>query len=128
MAKRKPYAVHVLHDADEDLALVRYDGDPDVFTALATKWLAANDYSYAVLPPEPRLYRCNPDFTGEYGWLLGTPDRPGPGTFLGATIRLGRRFECAYCLTYPGHAEDCVTQMSAEQRALITGSNPGSPS
>jgi hypothetical protein len=116
---RKPFAVHRLYDADDAVALVRYDGDPDTFAALATKWLSDNDYPYTVQPPQPRLYRCNPDFTGEYGWLLGEPDHPGPGTFLGAIVKLGRRLSCAYCLMYPEHAEDCVTQMTAEQRAMI---------
>jgi hypothetical protein len=119
MSKRKPFAVHMLSDADDAVALVRYDGDPDVFTALATKWLADHDYPYTVQPPKPRLYRCNPDFTGEYSWLLGEPDHPGPGTFLGAVIRLGRKLQCGYCLTYPGHTDGCVTQMTTEQRAKI---------
>ncbi len=119
---KKPFAVHRLLDADEDVALVRYDGDPDVFTALATKWLADNEYPYAVLPPQPRLYRCNPDFTGEYNWLLGTPERPGPGTFLGATIRLGERFECVDCsAAAPDHFSDCATQKPA-QPPTATGS------
>jgi hypothetical protein len=73
-------------DCDQAVALVRYDGDPDVFAALAAAWLADNDIHRPIEPPKPRLYRCNPDFTGEYGWLLGEPDRPGPGTFLGALI------------------------------------------
>lgn len=111
MAAKMPWAVHRLHDCDDEVALVRYDGDPDTFAALAAWWLADNDYPYAAQPPRPRLYRCNPDFTGEYGWLLGTPDHPGPGTFLGATIRLGRRFECGDRLApSPEHFSGCATQ------------------
>jgi hypothetical protein len=86
--KRAPFAVHRLLDAEPAVALVRYDGDPDVFTALAADWLRDEGIRRPIAPPKPRLYRCNPDFTGKYGWLLGTPDRPGPGTFLGALIEL----------------------------------------
>lgn len=86
----KPYRVHRLHDADDEIALIRYDGDPDTFTALAWRFCIDAEIEDAIQPPQPRLYRCNPDFTGEFRWLIGMPDRRGPGTFLGSTLRLAR--------------------------------------
>lgn len=91
MGRRKPYAVHRLLDAEPDVALIRYDGDPDVFTALATNWLRYEGYDEPIEPPQPRLYRINPCQDYEYSWTLGRPDRRGPGVFLGAVVTLARR-------------------------------------
>lgn len=88
--RRRPFTVHRLIDCEPAVALVRYDGDPDVFAALAATWLAEEEIRRPIEPPKPRLYRCNPDPSGEYGWLLGQPTRPGPGTFLGALIELAK--------------------------------------
>lgn len=88
--RRSPFAVHRLYDAEPAVAVVRYDGDPDVFAALATEWLSSEGIRRPIQPPQPQLYRCNPDPSGEYGWLLGTPRRPGPGTFLGALLELAK--------------------------------------
>lgn len=101
--RRTPFAVHPLIDCGRDVALVRYDGDEDTFTALAAAWLIDESIDRAVEPPQPRLYRCNPTQSDDYGWTLGKPSRPGPGTFLGAIVTLARhpgplgevaRYEC----------------------------------
>lgn len=100
---RTPFAVHRLIDCGRDVALVRYDGDEDTFTALATAWLIDEGIDWPVDAPQPRLYRCNPVQSDEYGWALGRPNRPGPGAFLGAVVTLARhpgpygevsRFDC----------------------------------
>lgn len=94
MAKRTPYAVHRLIDCGRDVALVRYDGDPDVFTALATDWVRSEGYDRPVEPPQPRLYRMNArGHDDEYAWTLGHPKRRGPGVFLGALVTLSRHPE-----------------------------------
>lgn len=90
MAKRKPYAVHRLVDCGRDVALVRYDGDPDVFAALAESWLIDQGIDRSSEPPAPRLYRMNAVQSDEYGWVLGKPDKPGPGVFLGAVLTVAR--------------------------------------
>ncbi|BEL07865.1 hypothetical protein Q0Z83_060560 [Actinoplanes sichuanensis] len=94
--RKSPFRVHQLLDGDDEIGLIRYDGDPDVFTALAWAHCINHEIDSSIMPPTPRLYRCNPDFTGEYGWLLGMPSKPGPGAFLGATIRTARYFEPAW--------------------------------
>jgi hypothetical protein len=80
-------------DSETEIGVVRYDGDPDVFTALAWALAIAQDSDYAVQPPQPRLYRCNPEPTGEYAWWLTPAQQRGRGVFLGATVRPGRYFE-----------------------------------
>jgi hypothetical protein len=90
--KTKPYRVLPVDD-EQTLALVRYDGDPDVFTALAWAYLIENDLDYSIEPPEPRLFRCNPDFTGEYSWLMAEATERGRGVFLGARVDRGEYFE-----------------------------------
>jgi hypothetical protein len=80
-------------DSETEFAVIRYDGDPDVFTALAWAHCITEDIAWSVQPPEPRLYRCNPDYTREYGWLLGLAERRGPGVWMGATVRHGTYFE-----------------------------------
>lgn len=103
---RTPFAVHRLIDGEPAVALVRYDGDPDVFAALAADWLRLEDIHRPVKPPQPRLYRCNPDPTGEFSWTLGTPAQPGPGTFVGALIELAE---------WP--ADVCIDKWTGQQEA-----------
>lgn len=91
MTKRKPFAVHRLIDCGRDVAVVRYDGDPDVFTALAHNWLQYEDYERPIEPPQPRLYRMNACSDYEYSWTLGRPERRGPGVWLGALVTLARQ-------------------------------------
>jgi len=115
MTKRTPFGTHRLLDCEPDVALIRYDGDPDVFTALAWAWLMDEESEsesghYAVEPPRPRLYRFNPTDDPDYSWLLGRPSKPGPGVFTGALLERGRSFRCGYCFAAaPEHEDDCVT-------------------
>ena len=95
MASR-PYAAALAMDDEDAIGVIRYDGDPDVFTALAWKLAIDHDCDYTVRPPEPRLYRVNPDTTGEFSWLLAKADRRGHGVFLGALVRYGRYMEPAW--------------------------------
>ncbi len=90
MPKRKPYAVHRMIDCGRTVALVRYDGDPDVFTALAANWLRYEGIEGSVEPPQPRLYRMNACQSDDWGWTLGEPTKPGPGVFTGALVRMAR--------------------------------------
>lgn len=117
MTPRKAYAVYRLLDCEPDVALIRYDGDPDVFAALAQDWLREEyqdcDRSYSAEPPKPRLYRMNPSSDPDYGWQLGTPAKRGPGVFLGAILTVGRRWNCGYCFApyNEAHADDCATSL-----------------
>jgi hypothetical protein len=88
--RRKAYAVHRLIDCDRDVAVIRYDGDPDVFTALAADWLAREGHECSIEAPQPRLYRMNVCQSDEWGWTLDTPSRRGRGVFLGALVTLAR--------------------------------------
>lgn len=114
--KRKPYKVYSLGDAERHVhAVVRYDGDPDVFTALAGQWMRANldghyDMPIALCPPEPRLYRWNPaDNWSDYPIVLGEPSRPGRGVWTGSLLRVVP-VGCEDCqrMRGRGHAEGCV--------------------
>lgn len=104
MSRRKPAEVYRLFDGDRDVwGVCRYSGDPDEFTALVHEWLIREmdgtfDAPMAVASPKPRLYRMNPDPSGEHGWLLGEPRKRGPGVWTGALVKLvqiGCR-ECQY--------------------------------
>ncbi len=119
MTRRKPYAVHRLIDDGRNVAVIRYDGDPDVFTALAANWLRYEDYDRPIEPPQPRLYRMNPCVDYEYSWTLGRPVRRGPGVWLGALVTLARErgelgpvasFGCWRCEAQPGeqHLAACA--------------------
>lgn len=90
--RRKPFAVHRLLDAGRTVAVVRYDGDPDVFTALAGDWLLRefDEHDRPIEPPQPRLYRMNACADDEYSWSLGRPVRRGPGVWLGALVTFAR--------------------------------------
>ncbi len=91
----KPY--RLLHMDDEDcVAVIRYDGDPDVFTALAWVHCMSEAVDHSIEPPEPRLYRCNPDWTGEYSWLLTPAEERGRGVWLGAKVKTAKWFKPAW--------------------------------
>jgi hypothetical protein len=88
-----PFAVIPLEYEDTGgrppVAVVRYDGDPDVFTALVWSWMRwgyDEDQQSRLLPPEPRLFRWNPDPTHTYGSILARAGRPGRGVWLGAEV------------------------------------------
>jgi hypothetical protein len=89
-------------DSDGDIAVIRYDGDPDVFTALAWAHCIREDIDYSIKPPNPRLYRCNPDNTGEYAWLLAEASTRGRGVWLGALAQGADYFEPAWMRTLTG--------------------------
>ena len=86
---RKSFTVADLDDG----TVIRYDGDPDVFTALF--WAHAIDVGldHSIEPPEPRLWRWNPDPTGEYNALLRPEAKRGPGVWLGALAEVGTWFD-----------------------------------
>lgn len=122
-ARIRPGQVYRLLDfPDGVLAVVRYDGDPDVFTALAHNWLASqwrhpDDEPVAVAPPEPRLYRMNPYQGDDYGWILGEPSRPGRGVWLGALLRTVQ-IGCSICHHLHGrHVAGCL---NADLTGLVT--------
>jgi hypothetical protein len=111
---RKKFQVYWLSEAEPNVhAVVRYDGDPDVFAALAYKWLLLerrHEEPVAVCPPEPRLWRWNPSGHDDPPLYLTERTRPGRGTWLGAllkTVRIG----CSDChrVYASGHAPDCVS-------------------
>lgn len=115
VAKRKPFGVYSLLECEPDVAVIRYDGDPDVFTALAWTWLMDRqdeyeDGHYSVEPPRPRLYRFNPTEHPDYSWKLGHPEKRGAGVFTGSILTRGRSWECAYCFARYDelHQGDCV--------------------
>jgi hypothetical protein len=126
MSKRKPFGTYNLLDCEPDVAVIRYDGDPDVFTALAWIWLMErqgewDDGHYSVEPPQPRLYRFNPTDDPDYSWQLGRPTKRGPGVFTGAVLSRGRSWECGYCFApSPDHFDDCVTHRRAELTKAAT--------
>jgi hypothetical protein len=98
VAKRKPFGVYDLLDDPDDIAVVRYDGDPDTFTAIVWEWMArrhGEGYAdqFSVEPPQPRLYRFNPSSDPDYAWQLGRPDRKGPGVFVGSLLTVRRRWD-----------------------------------
>ncbi|MER7331607.1 MULTISPECIES: hypothetical protein [unclassified Micromonospora] len=94
MTSRKPFAAAPIDDENGRwLGYVRYDGDPDVFTALAWSLGIREGWEHSVQPPTPQLLRVNPDWTGEYAWHLVRADHRGPGVFVGAVIEAGCHYE-----------------------------------
>lgn len=89
---RKPFGIRSMDD-EVDLACVRYDGDPDVYTALYWAMAIDEDINYSIQPPVPGLYRWNPDLSQEFAGLLTPVDKPGRGVFLGAPVKRGTFFE-----------------------------------
>lgn len=88
--KRRPYAVHRISDGDAVVALVRYDGDPDVFTALAWRFLLREGYDSVIEPPRYTGYRCEQSAwnADEYAWIYMERPRGQRGVFGGAEVRL----------------------------------------
>lgn len=91
MPKASPYRVLPMDD-ENCIAVIRYDGDPDVFTALAWAYSIQESTEHSIEPPQPRLYRCNPDFTGEFSWLLYPAEKRGRGVWLGAELTTAQWF------------------------------------
>ena len=65
------------------------EGDREAFARLAAEVLqqigeVPGDYQIA--EPVWRWFRMNPDPTREYRWLLGRPDGPGRGNWMGALV------------------------------------------
>lgn len=120
--ERKPFGVYDLLDSEPEIALIRYDGDPDVFTALAWTWLMKQEDEcesghYSVEPPQARLYRFNPTDDPDYSWTIGRPAQRGPGVFTGAVLTRGKSWRCGYCFAaIPCHEDDCVKAL--RERAL----------
>lgn len=119
------YQVYSLGEAERHVhAVVRYDGDPDVFTALAGQWVRDNLDGYyampiALCPPEPRLYRWNvAGGWNEYPIMLGEARRRGPGVWTGSLLRVTPA-GCEDCqrMRGRGHAARCV---NADVTNLIT--------
>jgi hypothetical protein len=125
MHDQQPFRLHELGDDDyfppnRTVAVVRYDGDPDVFTALVHHWLLTERANYgqqSVLPPEPRLFRWNPDPSRTFSYLLAKANNPGRGVWLGARVQFARdttgplaTSTCNGCEAFPGerHAGWCV--------------------
>lgn len=126
-------AVYDLLDGDPGVyGLCRYSGDPDEFTALVHDWLIRDKDGYfdapmGLLPPEPRLYRFNPDPSGEYGWLLGEPRRPGRGVFVGSLVKLVQ-IGCEECQHVGGrhHPSGCLnSNVVALETCQISGKDIG---
>lgn len=109
----KKFQVYWLSEAPVNVhAVVRYDGDPDVFTALAYEWLLRErryEDLVAVCPPEPKFYRWNVNAYDDPPLILADRSGPGRGTWIGAllkTVRIG----CEECnrVYGAGHAEECL--------------------
>lgn len=96
MTRRRPWRLHELdNDApypplSRQVAVLRYDGDPDVFAAVVHRWLIREGHEENVLPPDPQLYRWRPDPSGYYGVILDTAVRRGPGVWLGSLVTFAR--------------------------------------
>jgi hypothetical protein len=89
--RRTPYAVHRISDADEVVALIRYDGDPDVFTALAWRFLIREAYHAGtrIEPPMYRGYRCEQNaWNDDYAWIYMPRQLGERGVFGGSEVRL----------------------------------------
>lgn len=112
----KAAQVYSLGEAERHVhAVVRYDGDPDVFTALAGDWVRNNldgyyDAPIALCPPEPRLYRWNvAGEWGEYPLMLGESRRSGRGVWTGSLLRVIPA-GCEDCqrMNWQSHADGCL--------------------
>lgn len=128
MAKRAPFAVHNLLDCEPGVAIVRYDGDPDVFTALTWAWLIdrqdeCEDGHYSIEAPLPRLYRINPTDDPDFSWTLSRSAKRGRGVFTGAVVTRGRTWQCHYCCaSVSAHFADCVTLRRTEPQRVDASS------
>lgn len=142
MRDRRPFRLYEIGDDDyapnRTVAVVRYDGDPDTFTALVLHWLLTERDGCgdnAVLPPQPRLFRWNPDPSRTYAFLLADANKPGPGVWLGARVEFARdtsgpvstRF-CNACDAFAGenHTGSCAYGKAIE-KALAAAPAPNWP-
>lgn len=86
------FGVLPLYGAYPTIAVVRYDGDPDTFAALAESYLIrerGDGYGPGIDPPDPRLFRCVPcGWTDDYGWMLHEETGPGRGVWLGSRLTI----------------------------------------
>lgn len=68
------------------IGVLRYDGDPDVFTAVVAPWLRSEGFDGPIEPPAPALWRWVPDPSCDF--RLTDAHRRGPGVWLGSLIVL----------------------------------------
>lgn len=93
-ARRRPYAALPITDDGDAVALIRYDGDPDVYTAIAWTHALTRGHAFddiTINPPEPGLYRispCSPRSCGDHSWHYDHASRRGPGVFTAAPLVL----------------------------------------
>lgn len=97
---RNPAAWYRLDESYPDLAVIRYDGDPEVWARLLAEVLADHAEMSGceltpddVRPPVLKWYRknvCPPDHYMGWTWQLGTPGQqvPGPGRWQGSLVTL----------------------------------------
>jgi len=127
VTRRRPVQVYRLFDGDPgQVAIVRYSGDPDEYTAVAHTWLADQigdgtlvfDYPIGVVAPRPRWFRMNPYNGDEYGWTLGLPSGPGRGNWFGSFLTV-TAIGCSQCQYLHGahHPAGCL---NADIDGLIT--------
>lgn len=97
---RKPPKAYRLNDWDVGTQVITYgivrcpEGDEVTFRRLALQLarqeLDGDDpeaYGWRLRAPVWRWWRINPDFTGEYSWLLGEAAGPGRGNWQGALVQ-----------------------------------------
>jgi hypothetical protein len=128
--RRKTAQVYPLAEAEPGChGVVRYSGDPDEFAALAHAWLVSErsgvfDYPVGIVAPDPKLYRMNPDPSGEFNWLLGEARRPGRGVWTGALLKV-QQIGCSQCQVVGGaHRPGCLNEDVVALSTLQFG--PGS--
>lgn len=111
----KPFQVYSLAEGNTNVhGVVRYDGDPDVFAALAHDWLLREkivdsyDYPIGLCPPEPSFWRWVHTPQGDFEKTL-YPAVRSRGAWLGAELKVAR-IGCAKCqrLDWQPHAEACL--------------------
>lgn len=96
MNKRRPSKAYLIHDCDEVIGFVRYDGNPDDWSRLAPDALGDSgcdrgDYERLEKPRLDwwRFVPCAKKERDVFGWrwLLMQVDGPGSGRFQGAEVR-----------------------------------------
>lgn len=93
---KAPFRVHTIDDdawrGPLTVAAIRYDGDPDVFVALAWAHLAREGQAYPIQPPVYTRFRFQPDPSRYYDTVIADCPDGGRGTWAGArvVIDLGR--------------------------------------
>lgn len=96
MARAKIASHRLVDDAGNgEIAVVRCpDGAIDVFYDHAAVWMDREGYDrdeFEAAPPMWRLFRMNPCNDGEHAWDLGRPDKKGPGTWMGAIVKVVKK-------------------------------------